>query len=332
MGIAKRSRDNVHVGAGRGGIVLLPSPAEAMNSNIAHLIEALKRGDYVDPEEKVALLAAALQEAGEEGIECATALLVAPQTPLRMAALDLARTANNARLNHAILALISDEEPAVRTRLAKALGSMATPEAHGLLRKLLGDGDSDVRCAAAQAAAPTAAHVPALLAALNKEVVFRVQMELITALAKHRQAQVIHGLMGVMAREEDSDVVAHAARALTELFAGATSAVAKRLLPKETGLLSRVHAQLQAQSRLLACAQAARLRSGRARGGLDRGVAVEIGAGEEELVRRAVREVGDRRGGDIAAPGVFDGDGNAQVDAEIAQAAGLPRSLRIEVV
>ena len=54
-------------------------------------------------------------------------------------------------------------------------------------------------------------------------------------------------------------------------------------------------------------------------GGGDGDVAVEVGGGEQEFGRRAVREVRDGRGGDVAAPAVFDRHRDAHADAEIAR-------------
>ena len=47
-------------------------------------------------------------------------------------------------------------------------------------------------------------------------------------------------------------------------------------------------------------------------------VTVEIGGGEAKLLRGAVSQVGDRGGDDVAAPGIFYGDGQSHGDAQIA--------------
>src|ERR1700722_7182515 len=50
---------------------------------------------------------------------------------------------------------------------------------------------------------------------------------------------------------------------------------------------------------------------------VERAVAVEVGRRKAELLWRRAREMGDGRGDDVAAPGVFDRHWRARGDAEI---------------
>ena len=60
-------------------------------------------------------------------------------------------------------------------------------------------------------------------------------------------------------------------------------------------------------------------------GRADGDIAVEVGGGEQELGRRAVGQVGDGGRGDVAAPAILDGHGDAQRHAQIAGLPGLVR-------
>src|SRR5437667_8793934 len=68
-----------------------------MNEEIRILIEALRRGQYEDPAEKIGLLSAALRE-HQADLPLLLSVLRAPQIPLRLAALDACRDRNEPEL------------------------------------------------------------------------------------------------------------------------------------------------------------------------------------------------------------------------------------------
>src|SRR6267154_2190981 len=118
-----------------------------MNEEIRILIDSLRRGQYEDPTAKIELLSAALQEHGTES-SLLHSLLVAPQIPLRLAAIEACRGRAVADLPADLLKLAEDQESRVRKKLAEVLESIQSKEACDALRALAQDSDEGVRQAA----------------------------------------------------------------------------------------------------------------------------------------------------------------------------------------
>jgi ATP-dependent Clp protease ATP-binding subunit ClpC len=121
-----------------------------MNDEIRHLMDALRRGDYTDPDEKVRLLVAALREPPVPA-EFLLGLLRAPQPKLRVAGLDAAVGRGERALVAAVVRLAGDPEPEVRARAARVLGGVASEDSDEPLMKLVADPDGMVRTAVVEA-------------------------------------------------------------------------------------------------------------------------------------------------------------------------------------
>src|SRR5512143_3630213 len=111
-----------------------------MNEEIRVLIESLRRGQYEDPAEKIALLSAALREHQAEIPEL-LALLRAPQIPLRLAAADACRGREQAGLLAELVKLAEDPEARVREKLAEVLGTIRSTGSTVALQSLAQDSE-----------------------------------------------------------------------------------------------------------------------------------------------------------------------------------------------
>ena len=122
-----------------------------MNEDIRSLIESLRRGQYEDPAEKISLLAAALLEHGADH-SLLESLLLAPQIPLRLAALEVCRQKPEPAQIPSLLRLVEDDEERVRAKLCEVLGKLTTAEAvREALQTLSEDSDGDIRLAVVKA-------------------------------------------------------------------------------------------------------------------------------------------------------------------------------------
>src|SRR5262245_15727029 len=115
-----------------------------MNDEIRSLIDSIRRGQYEDPTEKIALLAAALQEHGADN-GLLSSLLSAPQIPLRLAALEACRQRKGADLKGELLKLASDPDARVRCKLAEVLATFPNDASFDALKTLSDDTDQSVR-------------------------------------------------------------------------------------------------------------------------------------------------------------------------------------------
>ncbi len=123
-----------------------------MTEEIQKLIASLRLGESENPAEKIASLTAALIE---HTVDCAflLSLLTAPQTSLRLAAIDASRDRNEQDIASQLARLVEDPEPRVRLKLAEVLKSRSDERATQSLVKLIADSDPSVRAAAVQSSA-----------------------------------------------------------------------------------------------------------------------------------------------------------------------------------
>ncbi|MCD6049826.1 MAG: ATPase, ATP-binding subunit [Verrucomicrobia bacterium] len=184
-----------------------------MNEEIKSLVESLKRGQFDDPAAKIELLAAALREHQAAPAQI-IALLQAPQTPLRLAALHVCENTKDEALITEIIKLAGDAQSKVRLKLAEVLGGIPTGESTTTLGKLITDEDDDVRKAAIKSASVRDAMVPALLTALEKDEDWEVRLAAANALGEARKFEAASLFFKAVANESDYDVARRAAELL----------------------------------------------------------------------------------------------------------------------
>ncbi len=175
-----------------------------MNDEIRHLMDALRRGDYTDPDEKVRLLVVALREppASEDLL---LGLLRAPQPKLRVAGLDAGMGRGEKSLVEAVVRLAGDPEPEVRACAARVLGGIATGDSDEPLMKLVADPDGMVRTAVVEAVAGRRGFVSEVVRLLRQDGDWNVRFAAVKVLGELKDEA--HGLELLRASADpDTDV------------------------------------------------------------------------------------------------------------------------------
>ncbi|MGE3311610.1 MAG: AAA family ATPase, partial [Limisphaerales bacterium] len=188
-----------------------------MNDDIRSLLEGLRRGQFDDPAARIALLAAALCEAGA-GVSDLVPLLQAPQIPIRLAALEACRGRDDPELVQEISRLAGDPEVQVRIALSDLLGQGAFSVANEAFERLLGDVDAGVRSRTCKAVAGRTAFRERLLALIERDSDWSVRREAIQALGAMGDSGHPALLIQVIAEESDDDVRQFAAGELEKLL------------------------------------------------------------------------------------------------------------------
>jgi ATP-dependent Clp protease ATP-binding subunit ClpC len=188
-----------------------------MNDFVGSLVEALRRGQFDDPTEKIGLLGAALRES-KAGLDELTPLLQAPQVPLRMAALEGCRGVDDPRLPEVLVGMTRDSDIRVRIFLSELLAQKVLITTDAGLRALLSDKDCTVRGNIALAVAERAEFRGALWELAVKDPSWDVRTKAIEGLGRPASEEEATRLLNILADEEDTDVQRLAARHLDSYF------------------------------------------------------------------------------------------------------------------
>ncbi len=189
-----------------------------MNDDIRTLLEALRRGQYEDPAEKIALLAAALHEQ-QATLDDLIPLLHAPQVPLRLAGLEASSGHSDPGVHAEVLRLTADPELQVRERLADLLVQKLIPPTPAALESLLADREVPVRMRGCKAAAGQPAFRDRLSELAQRDDQWGVRQAAIQALGEVEQPDHAALLVQVIAEEQDDDVRQLAAGTLEKVAA-----------------------------------------------------------------------------------------------------------------
>ena len=213
-----------------------------MTDDVRTLLEALRRGQYDDPTDKIALLAAALREP-PAAVDALIPLFRAPQVAVRLAALEACRNRREPELLGEMSRLASDEDLRVRIALAELLGQKVvsvTPEAFAVLMQ---DGHPAVRCPMCRAAAEEPRWRPRLREMAESDADWNVRRAAIQGLGEVRDGAHAALLLKVIAEEMDMDVRQHAASVLEKALEGSSPAWAGEET-SEGGLLLKAATEL----------------------------------------------------------------------------------------
>jgi ATP-dependent Clp protease ATP-binding subunit ClpC len=224
-----------------GGAVTLRLFSSTMNDQIRILIESIRHGQYEDPAEKIASLAAALQEhAADRAL--LTSLLKAPQVPLRLAALEAGRRREELRAE--LLRLVDDDEARVRSKLAEVLAEMPAEIASDALKTLLGDSEEGVRVEALKAAGGKAEFAAIQRELLLNDPDWKVRHTAAGALGEQQSAEPAADLLTALAQDDDGDVRQRCAELLEKMLTQRREAAVKHL-PTEIILLGEAECELK---------------------------------------------------------------------------------------
>ncbi|MBK8001131.1 MAG: AAA family ATPase [Verrucomicrobia bacterium] len=211
-----------------------------MNDEIQSLLDSIRRGQYEDPTEKIALLAAALQE-GKADEALLASLLRAPQVPLRLAGLEACRLRKLQVLEPALVMLADDPESRVRLKLLECLDAVSRRAAEGVLLKLIDDDEPEVRTQAVKASAGRHALMQLQSRLLLNDPSWAVRQAAATALGSHPKLQGGADLLRALAQDADSDVGSECAKQLDRQLMSDGSAAAEQL-PTDVELLYKAEA------------------------------------------------------------------------------------------
>jgi ATP-dependent Clp protease ATP-binding subunit ClpA len=216
-----------------------------MNEEVRTLIDSLRRGQYEDPAEKIALLSAALQEHKAEVAELVS-LLRAPQIPLRLAALDVCRARGeaDAELLAEMLKLAEDQEARVREKLAAALETVRTKPATTALQALAQDSEAQVRTAALKSTSGRPEFGQLHQALLETDPGWEVREAAASALGAQKSPAVVIPLLKALATDSDDDVTRRCAELLEKRLVTSRPAT-ENLLPTDIGQLTRAERTLK---------------------------------------------------------------------------------------
>lgn len=193
---------------------------EGMNEDIRALIDGIRRGQYEDAGEKIALLAAAMLEQATDPA-LVVHLLQAPQEPLRRAVLAFLEERPEAVPMPEILRRLNDTSERVRTVLARILGRISGSETTEALGRLATDSSSEVRESAVEAAAGNPALTDVLLGRLASDSDWSVRQQSAKSLAGVEITRTATGLLRALGTDSDADVRGTCAEQLeTALAAG----------------------------------------------------------------------------------------------------------------
>jgi ATP-dependent Clp protease ATP-binding subunit ClpC len=215
-----------------------------MNEEIRLLVDSLRRGQYEDPSEKIALLSAALRE-HQADIPELVALLRAPQIPLRLAAVDACRGREDAEVVADLVKLAEDPEARVREKLAGVLQTVRSAASTITLQTLAQDSEADVRAAAMKSSAGRRELIPLQQKLLETDPSWSVREAAVTALGAQNNAAVVIPLFTALTNDADDDVTRRCAE-LIETRLVNTRAAVERLLPEDIGLMTKAERALNA--------------------------------------------------------------------------------------
>lgn len=212
-----------------------------MNDEIRSLLDSIRRGQYEDPTEKIALLAAALQEDGADN-GLLSSLLSAPQIPLRLAALEACRQRKSTDLKNELLKLASDSDARVRCKLAEVLAGFPADVGFDALKTLTDDADQSVRTEAVKATSGRPAFAEIQRELLLNDPSWNVRYAAAAALAEQSDPSCATHLLSALAHDDDCDVRQRCAELLEKALSQRRDAIVQRL-PTEIGLLDKAERQ-----------------------------------------------------------------------------------------
>lgn len=208
-----------------------------MNDETRSLIESIRRGQYEDPTEKIALLAAALQEQGAEAAMLAS-LLNAPQIPLRLAALEACRHLSPTAVTAELHKLVQDPDARVRAKVAEVMGALPEAVAYEALLTLANDPEVAVRSEALTATRGKSGFADLQCRCLREDPDWAVRHAAAAALGSQPKLCGVAELFRALATDDDSDVRQRCAELLERALGQARADVLKQL-PTEIGLLNK---------------------------------------------------------------------------------------------
>jgi ATP-dependent Clp protease ATP-binding subunit ClpC len=209
-----------------------------MNDDIQSLIASLRRGQYEDPSEKIALLAAALLEHRAD-LELILVLLRAPQIPLRLAALEACRGRREPPVLDELARRVQDPEVRVRAKLAEVLGSFPDEGTTPPLKTLIEDAEATVRQAAVKAASGKPAFLDTHRRLLLNDPDWEVRGAAASALGEQNFPPAMADLLKALAEDGDCDLRQRCAEILDRQLSQARAAIEPHL-PTEVPLLLKV--------------------------------------------------------------------------------------------
>jgi len=208
-----------------------------MGDAIRELVDGIRRGQYEDPAEKIALLAAALRE-HEASAALLSSLLAAPQIPLRQAALEACLHRKGRELDGDLLKLVADPDERVRKKLVEVLALLPEAVALEALKTLAGDTSAEVRRETLRATKGRAAFLEIQRELLAHDPDWNVRREAASVLAEQSGSRGLGDLVVALAHDEDSDVQQRCADLLERFLSREFEATVENL-PTEIGLLGK---------------------------------------------------------------------------------------------
>jgi ATP-dependent Clp protease ATP-binding subunit ClpC len=215
-----------------------------MHDEIRSLIESLRLGQYDDPREKIALLAAALREHAADAALIVT-LLRAPQVSLRLAALEACRGRGVQGIAAALREMVRDGEARVRAKLAEIIRTLSEMPVAATLATLAEDSAAEVRQQAISASTGLAGFRARQGAVLTGDPEWTVRQAAASALAEQPAPDVVKELMQALGTDSDRDVQQHCAEALEKRLTQQRAA-AEPHLPTDGALLLKAERALTA--------------------------------------------------------------------------------------
>lgn len=213
-----------------------------MNDEIQSLLDSLRRGQYEDPAEKIALLAAALHEGRADEV-LLESLLRAPQISLRLAALEACRLRRLPALDRVLVTLAVDAESRVRRKLVECLEHVEKSALEEILLKLVEDPEPEVRVHALKSSEGRKAFLGVQAELLANDAQWAVRAAAAKALGSHPHPQPVAcvELLRALANDSDSDVREECAKQLDRQLVR-NNEVTVSQLPTAIDLLSKAEA------------------------------------------------------------------------------------------
>ena len=176
-----------------------------MNDEIKSLLDAIRRGQFENSFEKISLLAAALVE-GDVDAPFLLSLIRAPQVPIRLAVIEASRNTKHQEIRAELAKLVVDRESQVRENLAELHSGFHDDLADDVLRKLIGDSESDVKVAALRASEGRPSLLELQMKALKSGSNWAVRNAAAVAIGKLGTLKGIEALFGALVNERDEDI------------------------------------------------------------------------------------------------------------------------------
>jgi len=217
-----------------------------MNDEIQSLLDSLRRGQYEDPAEKIALLAAALHE-GKADEVLLESLLRAPQIPLRLAALEACRLRKLPTLDRVLVALAGDPDGRVREKLLECLDAVSDAAGGEILVELSDDAEPRVRAQFVKASEGRKDFALIQEEFLLEDVDWTVRRAAAAALGSHAQPTGSEELLRALANDADSDVREECAKQLDRQLSHHRDAAVSQL-PTAIDLLCKAEAAVAQMS------------------------------------------------------------------------------------